>query len=768
MAKATLTFGVDLSDFNTAIKKISTQTNEISNSLSRGINDALSAYKNGLNSLKFSTNLQDKTKIKADLEELHKKIKASTQAKLKLDINDATNKIKSLAGSIAATIGTLKILQTPITSAINFENSMADVKKVVDFDSVDEIKSFSKEIIKLSRQIPMSANELTQITASGGQLGIAKNNLLEFTQIAAKMGVAFDISAQSAGDSMGKLMNIFNTDTKGISKLGDAINHLSDNSAAKASEVVEVLKRIGGASQTLNLTSQQAAALSAAFLSLGKTPELAATSAKTLLMKLKNISELKDKTKKSLLEIGINADKFQKYINKDPQNAITSFLEAVKNMPQKDKQLSLLTSVFGVGFSADIALLVNGLDTYKKTLFNVSDETKYLNSMTKEFQNKSNTTANNLQLLKNSFTEIAINIGNIFLPAINKIVSVIKNISFEISNFTTKYPNLAKFLTGIIAGIVALNVAFLSLKMASPLTIIALSGFKATLLKLSLGLNLASFSLANFGLTLSAFKLKSILALAFIKKSFFAFSVGLISALKSISLAFLTNPIGLFALAFAGAAFVIYKNWDKVKAFFSGFFEGLKPGITLLKNAFKPLYPVFEMIGNFLTSLFSQNESTKQSLSGWQKVGEIIGGVFSFIAAMISVVIEAISGLISLLFYLPELFSEAFKNIKSFLSPIGNFFNAIKNFFSGKSVDLNASLNSPLNSSNLATNTNQNLPALNTNGDINKLVNNHTQNTNKSQNLQDNKIINISMYNTSATPENVAEVIKKNSYNFSD
>lgn len=748
MTKATLTFGVDLSEFNIAVKKISNQTNAISGSLARGINDALNAYQNGLNSLKLSPNLQTSTKIKADLDELQKKIKTSTQAKLKLDINEATNKIKSLAGSIIATIGTLKALQAPITSAINFENSMADVKKVVDFENAGEVKSFSQEIIKLSRQIPMSVNELATITASGGQLGIAKNDLLEFTNLAAKIGVAFDITAESAGDSIGKLMNIFNTDIKGISKLGDAINHLSDNSAAKAAEVVEVLKRIGGASQTLKLTSQQAAALSAAFLSLGKTPELAATSAKTLLMKLKNISELKDDAKNALLEIGINADKFQQYINKDPQNAITSFLEAVKNMPQKDKQLSLLTSVFGVGFSADIALLVNGLDTYKKTLSNVSDETKYLNSANKEFQNKTGTTANNLQLLKNSFTEIGINIGNVFLPAINKIVNVIKNISFEISNFASTYPNLTKFIAGVTAGIISLNVAFLSLKMISPLTTIALGGFKAVLLKFSLALSFATFSLSNFGLTLTALKLKSILALSFINKAFFTFSVGLISSLKAISLAFLTSPTLLFAIAFSAMALIVYKNWDKVKAFFDGFFEGLKPGITILKNAFAPLYPVFEIITNFLTSLFSKNESTKQSLSGWQKTGEIIGGVFSFIAGMIGVAIESISNLITLIFYLPELFSEAFKNIKNFLSPIGDFFNSIKNFFG-------------FNAQNDTPNTN-NTP----NDDINKLINNKASNT--SQNIEDNKIINITLNNTSTTPENIAEVIKKNSYSFTD
>ncbi|MCI6989287.1 MAG: phage tail tape measure protein, partial [Campylobacter sp.] len=157
--------------------------------------------------------------------------------------NELFDAVSLLSRSVAITI--------PIKVAMDFESSMADVRKVVDFNSQDELNKFGAEIKKLSRTIPLSINELATITAAGGQMGIAKENLLDFTRIASTMATAFDMSADEAGDSMGKLMNIFNTDIKGVTKLGDAINHLSDNSAAKAGEVVEVLKRIGGASQTV-------------------------------------------------------------------------------------------------------------------------------------------------------------------------------------------------------------------------------------------------------------------------------------------------------------------------------------------------------------------------------------------------------------------------------------------------------------------------------------------------------------------------------------
>ena len=86
---------------------------------------------------------------------------------------------------------------------------MADVRKVVEFNGDNEVNMFTQELKKLSPEIPLSAAELAQIAASGGQLGIQKNKLIEFTTTVAKMATAFDMSAEQAGDSIAKLANIY-------------------------------------------------------------------------------------------------------------------------------------------------------------------------------------------------------------------------------------------------------------------------------------------------------------------------------------------------------------------------------------------------------------------------------------------------------------------------------------------------------------------------------------------------------------------------------
>nr|WP_320109888.1 phage tail tape measure protein [Wolbachia endosymbiont (group B) of Ischnura elegans] len=147
---------------------------------------------------------------------------------------------------------------TPIKVAIDFESAMADVKKVVQFAEDEAAHNqgaaeFGQTLKELSRTIPLSAAELAKIAASGGQLGVKKDDLIKFTTTVAKMSTAFDMSAEQAGDSIAKLANIYGIDVDRMEWVGDIINHLSDKTAAKAKDMVQALAIVGGTAKQFAL-----------------------------------------------------------------------------------------------------------------------------------------------------------------------------------------------------------------------------------------------------------------------------------------------------------------------------------------------------------------------------------------------------------------------------------------------------------------------------------------------------------------------------------
>ena len=92
----------------------------------------------------------------------------------------------------AAALGTtfLAPLKAAIGGAIEFESVMADMRKVVDFDTPAGFVQMGDAIQQMSTEIPISAAGLGEIVAAAGQAGIARDELLEFARDAAMIGVA--------------------------------------------------------------------------------------------------------------------------------------------------------------------------------------------------------------------------------------------------------------------------------------------------------------------------------------------------------------------------------------------------------------------------------------------------------------------------------------------------------------------------------------------------------------------------------------------------
>lgn len=233
--------------------------------------------------------IRDQHKLGASAEKLRSQYSKLNSAIKKRDM--FLGRKAYFKSQMVETAGLALTLAAPIKVAIDFESAMADVKKVVQFDEDDAIHDkkaaeFGQKLKELSRTIPLSAAELAQIAASGGQLGVPQEDLIKFTTTVAKMSTAFDMSAEEAGDSIAKLANVYGIKVSEMERVGNIINHLSDNSAAKAGDMVKALAIVGGTAKQFGLNVKETSSLVNAFISLGKQPAKAATAINALLSKL--------------------------------------------------------------------------------------------------------------------------------------------------------------------------------------------------------------------------------------------------------------------------------------------------------------------------------------------------------------------------------------------------------------------------------------------------------------------------------------------------
>ncbi len=496
---------------------------------------------------------QDTEKLGNAFEETKRKMKIKELAE---ETGIQALKLGGVVATGSAVIGAV------VKPAIDFESAFADVKKVVDFANKEQEEQFKKMILDMSLKIPLSAGELAKIAASGGQLGIDIKDLPKFTELVAKMATAFDMSAEEAGDAFAKLSNIYGLTMEQAQELGDAINALGNNTAAKERDIINVLGRVGGIAKQFGLAKESVAALSATFLSLGRPPEVAATGINALLLKLNTIDS-QSKGFREAFEKVMPIEQFKELQRQNPETALLTFLNALKQL-DKEAQANLIAQMFGAEYSDDIAALVSSSEQLAKSLDVIADKKKYQGALDKEFAARSATTANNIQLLKNRIEKLAITLGSVLLPPLNTVISIISDGITSITSFIERHTTLQKVVS---------------------YGAVAFFGLAAAGLMLGIMFNTVKIAALSFSGSLKAVYTAGLWA-----------GRGLLLAGKGVlwfGRALMLNPIGLAITAIATlgfAAYMVIKHWDKVKAFFGSLWEWIKQGFSKIAEFVKSIW----------------------------------------------------------------------------------------------------------------------------------------------------------------------------------
>ena len=364
--------------------------------------------------------------------------------------------LADIANGLQGIVGQAGGLALVAREAIAFESAMAGVKKVVD-GTPEQISELEAEIKSLAGTLGIMPVELANIAAQGGQLGIALDKLPEFTKMAASMSVAFGISAEAAGDAAAKIANVYQLPIEKVGELGDAINVLGNNTAAKEKDIVEVMTRIGGNAKQFGLAAEEAAALADAFIALGKPPEVAGTAINALLSKLQTAQAQTPGFKDALQSIGLSADDMAASIAANPQKTLTAFLKQLETLDTQARSL-VLAEMFGAEFSDDVAVLVGSLGEYEKALALVADKGKTVGAMQKEVDAALGTTQAKINQAQASFSATAATLGQVLLPIMGSVSKAAHGISDAIGYIATNFPvltQLAVALTAVKVGMMA-------------------------------------------------------------------------------------------------------------------------------------------------------------------------------------------------------------------------------------------------------------------------------------------------------------------------
>lgn len=650
--------------------------------LAKAVNDshrALNTQTKSLSNLRKELNLtgrslddvKKKHKLLAEQSAVASRVNNIAKARSGVEFMESSLAEKGMGSMVAlSTLGSsvMHYAETPVKQAMQMEDAMAEIKKVVDFTSPDGLQKMQAALEKMSLSIPITAEGLAKITAAAGQAGIAEKDLIRFTETAAKMGVAFDISAEEAGEMMAKWRSGMNLTQDQVESLADATNALSNNNAAMAKQVGEALKRYGALGKVAGLTEKQTAAMAATIIGAGAEAEVAATGMNAFMRALTKGGSMTDLQKAAFGNLGFDALQLQKDVQKNAPKTIFAVLEAVKTKLPKELQMQYLTAMFGEEGARAMGPMLANTEKLRENFDLVAESEKYAGSMEKEFLSRSATTSNALELASNAMSYFARAVGDPMLGTLKERALDFVKLGEAAGTWIKENQTLVKwflYISGVVLSCVAvfhmLRVAFFVL--GAPALKLITTGMKLYegLLLIRGGLSTNTAAIKAYSFAMSVWKGGILVA----TKALGGLKVAATAAGSAMKFMF-TNPIGMAITAIATlvlAGIYLYKNWDEVKAKLVELwtaFEEKFPGLAAtMKNIYegsiKPtidgIKTTFQGLISFISGVFSGDwtkawEGAKTSFSGcFQALPEFAKGPLNLV---ISLANKAIAGLNSL------------------------------------------------------------------------------------------------------------------------
>lgn len=467
---------VRTSDLNSAYKKASQRVSDLSDKQTKQ-RDKLRSLASELKESGVNTHrLGDEQKrlekqtdrATAAIAKQNARMKEMQTIQSRIDSRNA--KLSEIGGQATSLAIASAPMAASVWTAVKNESSFADVKKVVDMspEEAAQMREWSLKTQASKAGGGLNANDINAMLAAGGQSGISDlNELKRFVLDSAAMGVAFDMDAGAAGETLATFKAALGLDHDGAVGLAGLANYLSNNSNAKAKDIAGVMARQGASAQLAGFSTNDAAALSAAMLAAGMGEERSATALKNISGRL-TLGGAATKAQKSALgSIGFDAESLASDMQNNASGTFLEVLEAIKQAPLEE-QSALITQIFGEESKGAVASLTKNTQLFQKTLKLASEEQAvHTKSLKDEFDSRVSTTENGLQLFMNKLNRLSVIVGNALLPALNWVLEPLGDIVTGIADFAEANQGLTAAVGVGIAGFIALKGAILAGKAAS-------------------------------------------------------------------------------------------------------------------------------------------------------------------------------------------------------------------------------------------------------------------------------------------------------------
>lgn len=596
-----------------------------------------------------------------------------------------------------------------LAPAVGFDEEMSRVQALTRLDKGDsQLAALRAQAKKLGAETAFTTRDAASGQAFLAMAGFTPQSIQAALPGVLNMALAGGMDLGESADIGSNILSQFRLDPKEMDRVSDVLTAAFTRTNTDLRGIGEAMTYAGVGAEKLGVSVEEAAALVGVLAAQGIRGSMAGTGLRASLSRL---ASPVGKAKDALKELGVSvADSTGKM--RPIEGVLTDLFKTTKKYGNTD-QLSFFKDIAGEEAANSLQTLVQaaGSGQLQKLL---SELKKSQGEALKAAKVMADNLGGDLKNLDSAWEGFRIQVEENADGPLRKLTQNLSDVITAASEWVKANPRLAQTLLLVVGGALALTVAIGALSLAVGILI-------GPLAKLQLGFTLLTGGRGILG-TVAAFRtlgtaagpvmasmrgwpvvisgiasgfgrisailpaIRAGLLGAFLAPGAALTSLGknlgmlmlrltglpalwgMITGAVSVlggALSFLLSPIGLIGAAFVAAGLLIWRHWEPIKAFFSGFFSGVWQALTPLRSAFSSLAPVFSALGggikavwewfkNLLTPMQTSKETLDKCASAGETFGRVMGTALSVLLWPLQQLMNGVSWLLEKLDLIPD------------------------------------------------------------------------------------------------------------------
>ena len=330
-------------------------------------------------------------------------------------------------------------------AAINFDTALANVRKTSDLTE-QQLQKLGDSALDLSTKQPVTAETILNIEALGAQLGVADDELESFAKTVSGLDIATNMDFETAGSQMAQFANITQMTQDKFENYGSTIVDLGNHLATTESDISDMALRLAGVSSAANFSQAEILGMSGAMSSLGIKAEAGGSAMTRIIQDIsKNVANGTDKVQEYARVSGLSAEEFAAKWKEKPMEAIELLVEGLKKSSDSGEDMNVTLEKLGINNvrnSDTMRRLAGAGDLLRESVERANTAWDQNSALQNEVDQRNESLASRLQVLKNKVDEIAITVGRPLVDAVIDALNVCQPLIDGVANLADGFANM--------------------------------------------------------------------------------------------------------------------------------------------------------------------------------------------------------------------------------------------------------------------------------------------------------------------------------------